>query len=707
MRYLLKAAAALLLLAIAGHASEKTTAAASQNIDAALAAAWSEAGVSPEPPASDEVFLRRIYLDAIGRIPTYAEARAFLDSPKPSAEKREQLIDELLEHPGYVDHWYNFWADLLRIHMKEGGGQFRVPPFIKFVRQSLAENRPYDEFVRELLTATGDASWGGNAAAGYTWRDFGNPLDHMADTVQRFLGTQLQCAQCHDHPFDQWTQMEFYHMAAFSYGMNPIQGPFPRITTLGEKLTPHIRDDEDPQDGRRMRRALFEVTKGIRNDFRVGNRIDSLPKLPHDYQYNNGQPNQVILPAAMYGEHPAVNAETPGLERVKIYADWMTSRDNRRFATVIVNRLWKNVMGHGLIEPVDELRADSIASHPAVLRELENALHESDFDLKAVLRTIFRTSTYQRQAAPPLEVAGERWHFTGPMLRRLTAEQAWDSLITLLRPDPEATNWKARQPVEIRWIRNVLYGQVVHQLSDEEIIEWVRKVADHRKKLETENADNIQYRQYDIVDEWIILPAIQKLADSGGLPDIAFPDGSTKQLTLDMFKKGGTPPRLIEWQQEVENRMIDQQLAELETSRPSIAIDTNWRSRYHTIARAGNHLRAAHLGSPAPLGHFLREFGQSDRELINNSNIQASIPQVLGLMNGEEVEKMASDRSMLGLNLALAESPEQKLDIIFLSILSRKPTIPERELLVALVEENRSSDVVFALLNSSQFLFLK
>ena len=211
-----------------------------------------------------------------------------------------------------------------------------MPPFIKFVRQSLADNTPYDAFVRELLTATGDASWGGNAAAGYTWRDFGNPLDHMADTVQRFLGTQLQCAQCHDHPFDKWAQMDFYHMAAFSYGMNPIQGSFPRITELGEKLDPHFRND-DPEDKRRMKRALFEVTKGIRNDFRVGNQIDNLPVLPHDYQYNNGEPNQVILPTAIWGEHPQVSAETPGLERVKIYADWMTSRDNRRFATVVGN----------------------------------------------------------------------------------------------------------------------------------------------------------------------------------------------------------------------------------------------------------------------------------------------------------------------------------------------------------------------------------
>ena len=703
MRFFIPVFLVLAAAVPASPASEQASGSAS--IDTLFAAAWTGAGVEPEPPASDEVFLRRVYLDAIGRIPTLNEARAFLDSAEPSADKRDQLIDELLEHPGYVDHWYNFWADLLRVHTKEGGGQFRVPPFIKFIRQSLADNTPYDEFVRELLTATGDASWGGNAAAGYTWRDFGNPLDHMADTVQRFLGTQLQCAQCHDHPFDQWTQMEFYHMAAFSYGMNPIQGPFPRITELGEKLTPHIRADEDPEDNRRMRRALFEVSKGIRNDFRVGNRIDNLPKLPHDYQYNNGKPHQVILPAAMYGSHAAVTAETPGLERVKIYADWMTSRDNRRFATVIVNRLWKKTMGHGIVEPVDEFRADTEPSHPEVLRALEDVLHDSNFDLKAVLRTIFNTTTYQRQAAPPLEVAGERWHFTGPVLRRMSAEQAWDSLISLLRPNPEATNWKAQQPVEIRWIRNVLYGQVIHDLSDEQIIEWVRKVADHRKKLEAENADNIQYRQYDIVDEWIIHPTIQKLAESGGLPEIEFPDGSRKQLTLDMFEKGGTPPRLIKWQQEVENRMIDQKLDEIAAS--GAAIDSNWRSRYRTVARAGNHLRASHLGAPAPLGHFLREFGQSDRELINNSNRQASIPQVLGLMNGEEVDKVASERSLLGLNLALVETPAEKLDIIFLSILSRQPTRGDREMFTSLTHEGHTADVIFALLNSSQFLFVR
>ncbi|MEM1297591.1 MAG: DUF1549 domain-containing protein, partial [Verrucomicrobiota bacterium] len=176
-------------------------AAEAKYIDQLIAAKLKETGQAPLPPANDEVFLRRIYLDLAGRIPSYEEAEAFLSDSDP--DKRANLIDTLLDSPAYVSNYLNFWSDILRIRSKltkNNSGQ----PYHDWVRKALMQNKPYDQFVSELITARGYL-WE-NGAAGFYIRDNGMPLDHLAMASQVFLGTQLQCAQCHDHPYDDWTQ---------------------------------------------------------------------------------------------------------------------------------------------------------------------------------------------------------------------------------------------------------------------------------------------------------------------------------------------------------------------------------------------------------------------------------------------------------------------------------------------------------------------
>ena len=196
---------AILALVFPGNLHSKTPP-QSTRIDAILDRALAQKNIRKNPVVGDEIFLRRIYLDAIGRAPAHAEAARFLSSDDP--EKRSKLIDELLASEGYVNHYFNFWADLLRIHLARGGGTRVTPYYIEFVRQSLRENLPYDEFVRQLVAAEGDVMKHG--AAGFTYRDRGMPLDHLANTVRIFLGTRLECAQCHNHPFDKWTQLDFF-----------------------------------------------------------------------------------------------------------------------------------------------------------------------------------------------------------------------------------------------------------------------------------------------------------------------------------------------------------------------------------------------------------------------------------------------------------------------------------------------------------------
>ena len=187
----------------------------SQQVDRLVQANWELHGVRPSAPANDQIFMRRVYLDITGTIPTGREALGFLESKQPN--KRQVLIDYLMDTEGYVSHWFNYWADVLRIQSQMNNIEFHG--YIDWVKQSLRENKPYDQFVRELILAKGRV-WD-DGAAGYYLRDQGMPLDNTANTVAIFLGTQIGCAQCHDHPFEAWTQKEFYQIAAFTHAINP------------------------------------------------------------------------------------------------------------------------------------------------------------------------------------------------------------------------------------------------------------------------------------------------------------------------------------------------------------------------------------------------------------------------------------------------------------------------------------------------------
>ena len=208
---------AVVILEVPAAAEIRDTSVHSERVDKLVDSLLAEKKVRPNGPISDELFLRRIYLAVIGRIPTGAEAAAFLNKSQ-GANKRDLLIDQLLESEGYVSHFYNYWADILRINTRLGrSGASNEYAYKHWVKENLRSNRPYNEIVYDLIAADGNV-WE-NGATGYYHRDRGMPLDNMANTVRVFLGTRLECAQCHDHPFDKWKQTDFFHMASFTYGV--------------------------------------------------------------------------------------------------------------------------------------------------------------------------------------------------------------------------------------------------------------------------------------------------------------------------------------------------------------------------------------------------------------------------------------------------------------------------------------------------------
>ena len=361
-------------------------------IDRAIDAKLQRLKIQPSPLVDDAGFLRRVSLDLTGQLPTPAEARTF--AADASKTKRSTLIDKLIASSAFVDHWTLKWGDLLQNNRKylgeKGAYEFR-----EWIRDSIAQNKPYDRMVREMLEARGSSY--DNPAANF-YRVTRDPKPTMEKTTQVFLGVRMVCAQCHDHPFERWTQNQYYEMAAFfsAVGLRPGY-------EVGEEILYDQRQDFDmkhPKDGRVMN-----------------------PKF--------------ILPASFSGG-PAVPTDT---RRRLTYAEWLTARDNPFFAKSTVNRVWSYFFGRGIIDPVDDIRASNPPANPALLDALTKDFLDRNFDLRQLMRTIANSRTYQASIATNEWNQNDTDNFSHAVPRRLSAEELMDALAlaTGVRPSfPEA-----------------------------------------------------------------------------------------------------------------------------------------------------------------------------------------------------------------------------------------------------------------------------
>ena len=298
-------------------------------IDRLLAAKWSKSNVRPAPPADDAEFLRRVYLDLVGKIPTAAEACSFLDDP--STDKRTRLVESLLESPAYLSHATENYRSLL-LPEADTDGQVRslTPTFEAWLRKKVAEEAGYEQIVREVLTVRlgGRGSRGGNAydpraepspLAFYVAKD-AKPENLAAGTARTFLGIRLECAQCHNHRFDHWKREEFWGLAAFFAGVSKQGkdegfGPIRELANRRELLIPDT--------------------------------------------------SRIVKAAFLDAKKPQWGRRTSGRE---LLADWVTAPDNPYFARAAVNRIWARFFGTGIVDPVDDFRDDNPPSHPGAAR---------------------------------------------------------------------------------------------------------------------------------------------------------------------------------------------------------------------------------------------------------------------------------------------------------------------------------------------------
>lgn len=762
----MKTALPCLLIAalhLAAHAAPDLKA-TSAKIDELVNAKLAKEKLTPHKPASDEVFVRRVYLDVAGRIPTLRETQEFLKSTE--ADKREKLIDKLLASDGYAQNFYNYWADILRMKSQMIGGSQSLPAFYGYsnwLKSSLRDNKPFDQMVREVVTADGKSYE--NGAIGFYIRDYNMPLDNMAVTTQIFLGTSMVCAQCHNHPFDKWTQMDYYEMAAHTYGMtgtngltNPLLaqamygGGGGKAKNKGNRYGGAVTKFDIPEGIERkdVARAMTEILRPLRYNTVIDDSHRKALKLPGDYQYPDAKPKQTIeplIPASFSKDGKIVKDQQKPIDA---YAAWMTSKENPRFTTVIANRLWKKLMGQGIIEPVDEITDSTVPSNPQLMALLEETMKASNYDMKAYLRVILNSAAYQREAYTKDVELGSVYHFPGPLLRRMSAEQIWDSMVTLYKPNPDVPSVETKVEAEVTLRRVEWLDRALNSLSPKELQQCTIQVAQKQKELaaevrsaqekleaasKTKDEDAIraarqqiksQRKRIDEAVDAVVYDAgfarFAELAREGKLMDIVKDKDFAKDIQAAVNAKrkdqGGdlTMDEALALLARQRRAQLNQQAAarfkadierfEVKNKGEETSLKTweNYRDTYM--------LRAADLRSPAPNGHFLREFGQSDRELVENANDEASVSQALMLLNGKFFANLMNRYTMIAraMDRTKKDGAEAVIDTVYLSLLSRRATEEEKTLLKPIADNANATDrgdVLWTVLNTRQFFFIQ
>ena len=379
----------------------------------------------PTAKADDNTWVRRVYLTTIGRIPNRQEVAEYLDNR--DSKKKDKLIQKLLNSPGHVSHQLNWLSDLLRVKDRLDGVNINVGGvYREWIRQQLQNNVPWDQFVRSLLDSEGDL-FGSNPAAGYYLRDRGMQQDNIAHTVQIFLGTRLECAMCHNHPFDRWTQKEFYEMTAFTSGVGGVTRSASRqpLRDLNRMIS---------RDGTPLAGKLQNWRNVVRDSIQFGVDTNGTGKikLTDEFMENDAKPGDTLHAKAMFTPHTYIDPEDKTPRSLTILAKWLTDRNNPRFTTVIANRLWKNVFGVGVIEPVDNFMDSTIPENTDLMWFIERILVSVNYDMREFQRVLLNTKLFSRESKPTDYESLETYDFSGPVLRRMTGEQLWDSLVTLV-----------------------------------------------------------------------------------------------------------------------------------------------------------------------------------------------------------------------------------------------------------------------------------
>lgn len=333
-------------------------------------------GMPPSELSTDSTFIRRVSLDLTGRLPTVEKTKTFLADKDPA--KRDKLIDRLLDSPQYADFFANKWSALLRNKRTKPGYQRGNFAFHGWIRESLEQNKPYDQFVREVVAASGEV---GEHPPVAWYREVKTVQNQLEDVAQLFLGTRIQCAQCHHHPFEKWSQEDYYKLSAFFSQVGREKSRFPDEEVIFHK------------------RGAAKAT--------------------------NKKNNQAVLPAGLGAEPPELSVDDDPRHAL---VDWMSKEGNPFFAHTLVNRYWKHFFGRGLVDPEDDMRETNPSVNPELLEELASRFTANNFDMKELIRDICRSKTYQFSSIPNNYNVKDKHNFARHYPQRLQAEVLLDSI---------------------------------------------------------------------------------------------------------------------------------------------------------------------------------------------------------------------------------------------------------------------------------------
>jgi hypothetical protein len=514
---------------------------------------------------------------------------------------------------------FNYWCDLLRAKddLAEGvQGDF----YLAWIKQSVRDNKPFDEWTRELLSPEG---YGWRApAAGYYLRDGENRAANIESTATLFLGTQISCAQCHDHPYSRWTRKDYHQFLAWTSGITTAS----KEDGVGEVGGKAIReaaerydrmamdklDYERQEKNQRIRDALLALQRAA-GGAGVVNGEGKQAKLPDDYQYTDGKPGELIPAAVLYGDSPPAGARP-----AETLAAWLTAPSNTRFALTLGNRLWAKLFGLPFAGKVDQVREVADCANPDLAQYLVNVVRDSKYDVRRILHIFTLTRAYQREAGLPPQDSTVVYRFPGPVVRRLTAEQVWDSMMALAVKDLDLKlNFDPPGVDELE--------AAVAAKKASEVTAMARKIVSKEERAMQAEERRVRLRK-DMAREFA----------GGGLE------------------------------------------------------------------------RASELPQPTPDGHFLRMFGQGNRDFIGDAWSSSTVPQALLMLNSDFFDHVARSGSPLSDSLRGFNNVREVARGAFLAVLTREPTQAELDACKEALGDTRNAKALArTLLSTAEFMFQK
>ena len=695
-----------------------TTTFAANPVDKVLNKENAQRGVkrAAAPVVDDYTFLRRIYVDLIGRIPTHQEIVKFQTMPK--STRRAKLIDTLLADPAFADRWTVFFADMLRLRSNADGGAAAIA----FVHQSITNKLPYDEMARRFISASGKA--GATPEVGFILGDNADPMALAGVTAQTFMGIRIACAQCHDHPFDVWTQEDFYGLAAYFGKTRRVESQFTNtVYTQENSQTSVLWPPEgagDDADRKPMTPTFpFEVSKGDQPSKPIarlknvraslvlasaetkkddGVDIDSLLSDADDRVAKATKKSDLIegvdVVAEVKKDAASLDIKSAAFKQSEFRTQLsilVTDPHNRWFSWSFTNRVWAELVGRGIVDPVDNFGDENPPSHPQTLDFLADEFIANNFDLRSIVRLIVNSDAYQREHAVAtddlVQMEMEESFLATPM-RRMLSEVLYDSIVTA--GHLFAVKHSPGKNMKVMW-RTSRVAKETDEDSEAAVnpVELAAGGDGAEMKAKIKKDTKKPEKGYDL-ENAIELDFAKLLAKKDD------------EVVIDkMAVMSSEELEAMRMEQEARNRRAGVQY-----------IDVFTKSTFDDNPSFTSSFRMA---SPAAPEHFLRVFGQTSRaDLGEIRDHMPSMRQALMMLNGRlthEASRVGEQEPIHELLVGKKANLSKAIELAYLEILTRKPSADEVSEASEIVNGSESkmqgmADLRWVLLNCNEFRFL-